>query len=240
MFSQRPQSQRANPLLRQPASFQSGLPKNRQAECSLSVLDPGLATVNFRIVCQNPHQFLLSHSRLVLCSLDLCVWPSNSSYVQNCLSSFAQILAMAPLHVGHCQVPVMQKQTTTEAWIKHKRALEDSLKKSRMDVTQHVALSFDKSGSHANDRRSVLHQCLFVTALDREQNAWSSCAAATKGVIGPCPLMRVSDMVGFDPDNRFGAASRTEQRLSAMPDRVVFLCPHQVKWPFAWYCTQST
>ncbi|CAK9075571.1 unnamed protein product [Durusdinium trenchii] len=119
---------------------------------------------------------------------------------------------MAPLHVGHCQVPVMQKQTTTEAWIKHKRVLEDSLKKSRMDVTQHVALSFDKSGSHANDRRSVLHQCLFVTALDHEQNAWSSCAAATKGVIGPCPLMRVSDMVGFDPDNRFGAASRTEQK----------------------------
>ena len=155
--------------------------------------------------------------RFVLCSLDTCVWPSNSTYLNNCLTSFAQILAMSPQNGGHCQVPVMQKQTTQEAWIKHRRVLEDALKKHRMDVTTVIALTFDKSGSHSNDKRSVNHQCLFVSALDHEQTiSWAPSAAVSKGVIGPCPLIRVTDMVGFDPDNRFGAGNRTEQSLGIM------------------------
>ena len=153
--------------------------------------------------------------RFALCSLDTCVWPSNSAYVNNCLTSFSQVLAMSPMNAGHCQVPVMQKQTTTDAWIKHRRVLEDALKKSRMDVTTPIALTFDKSSNHANDKRSVNHQCLFVTSIDHQQaNGWITSAAVTKGVIGPCPLVRVTDMVGFDPDNRLGAASRTEQFLA--------------------------
>lgn len=153
--------------------------------------------------------------RFALCSLDTCVWPSNSAYVNNCLTSFSQVLAMSPMNAGHCQVPVMQKQTTTDAWIKHRRVLEDALKKSRMDVTTPIALTFDKSSNHANDKRSVNHQCLFVTSIDHQQaNGWITSAAVTKGVIGPCPLIRVTDMLGFDPDNRLGAASRTEQFLA--------------------------
>jgi len=108
----------------------------------------------------------------------------------------------------------MQKQTTTDAWIKHKRVLEDTLKKARMDITNSIALTFDKSSSHANDKRSVNHACLFVTAVDHQQpNTWSSSAAASKGVIGPCQLIRVADMLGNDPDMQFGPASRAEQCL---------------------------
>lgn len=150
--------------------------------------------------------------RFVLCGLDACIWPSNSSYINNCLTSFAQVLAMSPMHAGHCQTPVMQSQTSTDAWLRHKRVLEDNLKKARMDVTTSIALTFDKASCHSNDKRAALHQCLFVTALDHQQpNSWLSSSAYGKGVIGPCRLLRVADMLGFDPDNRFGAAARTEQ-----------------------------
>ena len=153
-----------------------------------------------------------STPRFVLCSLDTCVWPPNSAYVNNCLATLVNVLQMSPNNAGHCQLPVMQSQTTTDAWIKHRRTLEDALKKGRMGITTGVALTFDKTSSHANDKRCVNHPCLFVTALDHQQaNAWLGAAAVSKCVIGPCQLIRVSDMQGFDPDNRFGAAARTEQ-----------------------------
>ena len=154
--------------------------------------------------------------RLVLSSVDCCVWPSNASYVANCFNAFNNILAMSPTHCGHVQLPVMQSQTSTEAWLKHRRMAEDILKKAGMDITVAVSLTFDKSSNHANDRRTVNHLCNFITASSHQQgNAWSNCAAATTGVIGPCQLIRVSDMRGFDPDNRFGAAARTEQPLAS-------------------------
>ena len=161
--------------------------------------------------------------RFVLCGLDTCVWPSNSVYVANCLATFINVLAMSPNNAGHCQTPVMQSQTTTDAWVKHKRVLEDTLKKGRMDITVPVTLTFDKSSCHANDKRCVNHPCLFVSAVDHQQpNAWMTSSAVSKGIIGPCPLIRVLDMKGFDPDNRFGSASRTEQFLGS--SQYIFGC----------------
>eukprot|EP00435_Cladocopium_sp_Y103_P009464 s1851_g2.t1 len=180
-------------LQRSPASSRSGRRRREFPGCCLSF-------------------WLCAGIRFVLCSLDVCVWPSNSAYVNNCMTSFVNVLQMSPNNAGHCQLPVMQTQTTTEAWVKHRRALEDALKKGRMDITTGVALTFDKSASHANDKRSVNHPCLFVSALDHQQaNAWLGSSAVSRGVIGPCQLIRVTDMQGFDPDNRFGAAARTEQ-----------------------------
>lgn len=46
----------------------------------------------------------------VLASLDACVWQSNSVYMNNCLNSLSQILAMSPQNAGHCQLPVMQSK----------------------------------------------------------------------------------------------------------------------------------
>ena len=154
--------------------------------------------------------------RFVLCGVDTCVWPSNSIYVGNCLATFINVLAMSPNNAGHCQTPVSQSQTTTDAWVKHRRVLEDTLKKGRMDITVPVTLTFDKSTCHANDKRNVNHPCLFVTAVDhQQQNSWTTSSAVSKGIIGPCSLIRVTDMKGFDPDNRFGPAMRTEQFLGS-------------------------
>ena len=154
--------------------------------------------------------------RLVLSSVDCCVWPSNASYVANCFNAFNNILAMSPTHCGHVQLPVMQSQTSTEAWLKHRRMAEDILKKAGMDITVAVSLTFDKSsigprvallvGTCSNEVAQVVDSPPIVGMV---------CAAATTGVIGPCQLIRVSDMRGFDPDNRFGAAARTEQPLAS-------------------------
>lgn len=158
--------------------------------------------------------FAVSLGRFVLCGLDCTVWPSNATYVGNCFDAFTHVLAMSPHHGGHCQTPIMQSQTTTDAWVKHRRLLEDSLKKGGMDITVPVTLSFDKASNHANDKRPSNHGCLFVTAISHQQaSPWMSSAAVSSGLIGPCQLIRVNEMQGFDPDNRFGAASRTEQCL---------------------------
>jgi len=152
--------------------------------------------------------------RFVLAALDCCVWPSAAAYVTNCIDTFCHVLAMSPNNVGHCQTPVHQTQTKVEAWVKHKRILEDALHKANMDITTVISLSFDKSNMHANDKRAPQHPCLFVTSEAHQQaNFWSNCAAVGNGGVGPVPIIRVSDMIGFDPDNRFGPAARTEQIL---------------------------
>ena len=150
--------------------------------------------------------------RFVLCGLDTCVWPSNAHYVTNCLNTFTNLRAMSPNNGGHCQTPVIQSQTTTDAWIKHRRMLEDALKKGKMDITVPVALMFNKTGNHANDKRCVNHPCFFVTSVDHSQgNAWQAASAVSKGLIGPCALIKCTDMIAYDPDSRHGPAARTEQ-----------------------------
>ena len=155
--------------------------------------------------------------RFGIAALDCCIWPSAAAYVTNCIETFCNVLAMTPNNVGHCQTPVHHTQTKVEAWVKHKRILEDSIHAANMDITTTISLHFDKSNMHANDKRATHHPCLFVTSdAHQQENHWSNCGVVTNGGVGPCPIIRVSDMIGFDPDNRFGPAARTEQILDKM------------------------
>ena len=149
--------------------------------------------------------------------MDCCVWPSNASYVANCLETLSSVLSMSANFGGHVQIPVMQSQTKVTAWVKHKRVLEDTLHQHAIDITSLVSLHFDKTGSHANDKRPVHHPCLFVKATSHQQpNHFEASAAAISGHIGPCALIKVTDMIGYENDgNRYGPAARTEQCLSS-------------------------
>ena len=156
--------------------------------------------------------------------MDCCVWPSNAIYVAN-WETLSSVLSMNAHSAGHVQIPVMQSQTKVAAWVKHKRVLEDTLHQAGIDITVPVSLHFDKSGSHANDKRPVHHPCLFVKSTSHQQpNYFEASAAASTGHIGPCALIKVSDMVGYENDgNRYGPAARTEQCLDH--HRHVFLNP---------------
>ena len=47
-----------------------------------------------------------SRSVLFLVAWDACVWPSN--YVNNCMTTFVNVLQTSPNNAGYCQLPVMQ------------------------------------------------------------------------------------------------------------------------------------
>eukprot|EP00438_Fugacium_kawagutii_P033434 Skav208820 [mRNA] locus=scaffold667:154263:157452:+ [translate_table: standard] len=148
-----------------------------------------------------------------LAMLDCCVWPANSAYLQACIAAFNSLLAVSPNNAGHVQLPIPQAQTHPQAVVKHRRGLEDSLVSQGLDIMRQVSLTFDKSSLPAGDKREPWHPCLFVTSMSAPENSWSDSAAAQNRSIGPCPLIRVADMLGFDGESRPGAAQRTEQPL---------------------------
>ncbi|CAK9062220.1 unnamed protein product [Durusdinium trenchii] len=153
-------------------------------------------------------------SVFVMASLDCCVWPSNSAYLENCLQTFRSILAMSSQNAGHLQLPLAQQQTANTAVLKHRNRLQYFMLEAKLDPTMEVALIFDRSNvTTEKDKRKSTHPCHFVTAEAHTSNAWRSSAVPESGTIGPCPLIRCTDMFGYDPDCRPGPAARTEQFL---------------------------
>lgn len=159
--------------------------------------------------------------RFVMAGMDCCVWPANSSYLENCLQTFRSILTMSPLHAGHMQLPISQQQTANTALLKHRTRLQHFLLESKLDPTNEITLIFDKSGlqsdgpgANSKDKRKATHPCHLVTADCHPSNSWMSSAVPEAGTIGPCPLIRCSDMLGYDPDCRPGPAARIEQSLA--------------------------
>ena len=149
-----------------------------------------------------------------MASLDCCVWPSNSAYLENCLQTFRSILAMSSQNAGHLQLPLAQQQTANTAVLKHRNRLQYFMLEAKLDPTMEVALIFDRSNvTTEKDKRKSTHPCHFATAEAHTSNAWRSSAVPESGTIGPCPLIRCTDMFGYDPDCRPGPAARTAQFL---------------------------
>ena len=103
-----------------------------------------------------------------------------------------------------------QQQTSVTALLKHRSHLLHFMVNSQLDPTCELALIFDKAAcQHSGDKRKMVHPCHFVTSnAHGGQNSWFSSSVSDSGSIGPCPLIRVSEMVGYDPDSRPGAAAR--------------------------------
>lgn len=143
--------------------------------------------------------------------VDCTVYPANAIYVNNVLDLVKTVLNLSDTNCAHIQCPAMQSQTVVTALLKHRRLIEDSLVTGGCDVTQQVSLQFDKSESRSNDSRKPVQFCLAVTSNNHVANNWKACSVFQYNRIGPVPLIRVADMVGFDADVRPGAAARTEQ-----------------------------
>ncbi|CAK9074147.1 unnamed protein product [Durusdinium trenchii] len=120
---------------------------------------------------------------------------------------------------GHMQLPISQQQTANTALLKHRTRLQHFLLESKLDPTNEITLIFDKSGlqsdgpgANSKDKRKATHPCHLVTADCHPSNSWMSSAVPEAGTIGPCPLIRCSDMLCYDPDCRPGPAARIEQK----------------------------
>ena len=153
--------------------------------------------------------------RYVVCAVDATIWPSSTQYMLDCVGLMQNICSLGPSNVGHLQLPNFHQAITMNALIKHKRKLEDALLKSDLDFTQALTLMFckDATSRQGADKRPLTQPC--VVAFAGKGCKWQESDAVSSAVIGQLPLLKVSDMQGYDPETgaRPSVASRLEQTL---------------------------
>ena len=141
--------------------------------------------------------------------LDATVFPSNALLLRNALNTMQTVINMVGANgIAHVQLPIQQSNTTSQAVMKHRRAIEDSFMAGGFDPSYTTVLDFARpANATAADQRHGLQQCLALLPRVRAPT-WTA-----PGVVGALPLIRVCDMLGYDPDSRPGATARAEQKL---------------------------
>ena len=154
---------------------------------------------------------IFSSVRYVVAAIDSTVWTANDN-VEEKLSILSSVINMSAQNCGYVQLPVVQQQTNQKTATNRVRMVEDSLQKKDIDFSRPVVLSFQKESVRAGtDKRPGAQRILLCTA--NKQCPWLESTVATQGVMNGLPVCSVSDLVGYDPDAKLGAASRAEQSL---------------------------
>ena len=148
-----------------------------------------------------------------MASLDMTLYPASATYVKTAFNVLGAVAAMSAAHVGFIFLPVFQKQTTDLARIKHRRIIEDYLVKHNMTYRQEVACLFNKPESTARDGRPMSQVCVMTTNNSYGESPWQESEASITGRIGPFPLIRIADLLGYDESTRPSASARVEQTL---------------------------
>ena len=148
--------------------------------------------------------------------IDCTVWPSDATYVKNSLNHFTTIISVSPKqNAGFVYLPVETTSTNQQTVVKHHRLIQDTLSAKGMDVLKVVSVNFSKPGSANTDKRSLVQHALFVTSkAEQADNIWTSCNAWNQQSLGPIPLIKVSEMVGYDAESKPSPSARVEQQLS--------------------------
>lgn len=146
-----------------------------------------------------------------MAAIDSTVWTANDN-VQEKLSMLSSVINMSAQNCGYVQLPAVQQQTTLKAVVNRTRFVEDALIKKDVDFSAQVVLSFKKEELRAGtDKRPGTQRVLLCTAS--KSCAWLNAAVSTQGVMNLLPVCSVSDLIGYDPDAKLGAAARAEQSL---------------------------
>ncbi len=118
-------------------------------------------------------------------------------------------------NVGYVQCPVVQAQTNWKTVVKRKRLIEDPMLKADVDFGQTVTLQFSKDASSQSTDKRPSCQTALVCLSDPRASKWMDRSVGlSSGVLGPLPLCPVSQLPGWDPDQKPGAAARAAQILS--------------------------
>ena len=82
-----------------------------------------------------------------------------------------------------------------KAIFKHEHLIKNELIKWDVDFRQGVSLLFAKDAARqGSDKRPLAQTC--VTVSSGKGNRWAESEALQSGVLGPLPLIKVSDMQG--------------------------------------------
>jgi len=165
-------------------------------------------------------------SRLVLALMDLTSWPNDASLLGGCLQAFTGILNMSPAHTaGFMLQPLAHAQTNPMIVLKNRRKLEDSCIAAQLDIMTQVYVSFVKdSRASSSDRRQNVQSALFLTSLAcQNENPWCQGEVFRIQTLQSIPLIKVSDMLGYDSESRPSPSARVDQTLGyANPTHLFF------------------
>lgn len=186
-------------------------------KCTLSVQNVDLflsrAVLEYLFVEVDSHYGVVEQlcTRYCIACLDMTVYPAFAAYVKKAFEILGSVTAMSPDNCGFVLLPVYQKQTTDVARIKHRRTIEDYLIKGNMSYGQEVAVLYNKPDSPARDGRPMSQVCVMSLHNSYTESSWNDSDAMTSGRVGPFPLIKVGDMLGFDEATRPSASARVEQ-----------------------------
>lgn len=163
--------------------------------------------------------------RHVLAIMDLTVFPANAALVKSAMNVMSNVLNLGVSNIAHIQLPISQSQTAPPALVKHRRLVEDYFQSQGFDVTgKPVALNFETPpDATQSDTRGGVQLCLCLQVQGSNQpSPWTR-----PGVVGPLHLIRVMDMIGYDPESKPAPSQRTEQQLGGFAASELF--------KFAWW-----
>lgn len=150
--------------------------------------------------------------RYVVGCLDVSVYPANVEMVKSAFNTLGSVCAMAGSHCGWVMMPIFQTQTTQQAWMKHRRTIDEALVKMNLNVTNEVAILFAKPEGSRDGRPMQQPAKVAIHSNYVSSSPWLDSKAVQDGRIESCQLIKITDFIGYDPEaQRPGAASRVEQ-----------------------------
>ena len=159
---------------------------------------------------------IMEASRYLVCLLDATVWPSNGVMFNAAINMMGQVLSLSSANFAWVQCPVMQSQTSLPAVVKHQHALDNALLKCNLASGANVQVLFGKPDSTAQDTRATSQRILGVTHTNYYPDTpFNESSVIKHGVIGPLPLIKIADLLGYDETTRPGPSGRTEQPLQS-------------------------
>lgn len=151
-----------------------------------------------------------------MASMDMTVYPANSELVRSAHTLLNAICSMTPNAAGWVQLPVHQSQTTQHALIKRRQALESTMLNSKQNLSREVVILFSKPDSNSRDGRNMAQGAILTVHQQyHNETPWDASSAVEDGRLGPCDLVKVSDLIGYDDATRPGASARAEQKLGS-------------------------
>ena len=124
------------------------------------------------------------------------------------------IVSMGSGNVGLIQLPIAHSAIKLETVVTYTRKIEDPLLKAKLDFTTRPTLTYSRESVRAgSDKRATTQSSLMVVS-DRATNKWLDSECGQSGVLGPLPVCPVSEMIGYDPENRPSPGQRAAQSLA--------------------------
>lgn len=160
----------------------------------------------------HPNADPLPMLRYVVCAIDATLW--SGDVIMEAVKMLNTIVSMGSGNVGYIQLPISHSAVKLETIVNYTRKIEDPLLKAKLDFTTRLTLTYSRESVRAgSDKRASTQPALMVVS-DRATSKWLESDCGQSNVFGPLPVCPVSEMIGYDPENKPSPGQRAAQSLA--------------------------